>query len=111
RLPTADQTKLLAATRSTKPSPFVFIVAANESEAAVLASATKVDGVVVKPATRKQAKSLLERCGQLRLPRRILLDDSATMRGIVRKILTASRFQLEISEAPEGFDALKQIRS
>jgi DNA-binding NarL/FixJ family response regulator len=33
------------------------------------------------------------------------------MRGIVRKILTASRFQLEISEAQEGFDALKQIRS
>jgi CheY-like chemotaxis protein len=33
------------------------------------------------------------------------------MRGIVRKILTASRFQLEISEAEEGFDALKQVRS
>jgi CheY-like chemotaxis protein len=111
QLPAADRAKLLATARSTKPSPFVFLVAVND-EAAAISSETKVDGVVVKPATRDQAKSLLDRCGQLRLPRRILLvDDSATMRGIVRKILTASRFQLEISEAEEGFDALRQVRS
>jgi CheY-like chemotaxis protein len=112
RLAAAERSKLLATTRSTKPAPFVFLIAANENEVAALSSETKADGIVVRPTTRKQAKSLLERCGQLRLPRRILLvDDSATMRGIVRKILTSSRFQLEISEAQEGFDALKQIRS
>jgi CheY-like chemotaxis protein len=111
RLAAAERAKLLATTRSTKPSPFVFLIAANETEVAALSS-EKVGGVVVRPAMRKQAKSLLERCGKLRLPRRILLvDDSATMRAIVRKILTSSRFQLEVSEAEEGFGALKQIRS
>jgi CheY-like chemotaxis protein len=112
RIAAADRAKLLATSRSTKPPPFVFLIAANENEVAVLATETQVDGVVVKPKTREEAKSLLERCGRLRLPRRILLvDDSATMRTIVRKILVASRFQLEVSEAEEGFDALKQIRS
>jgi CheY-like chemotaxis protein len=38
-----------------------------------------------------------------------VVDDSATTRRIVRKILSASRFRLEIAEAPEGIDALKQI--
>jgi len=112
RIAAAERTKLLATARSTKPPPFVFLVAASDDEVAALASETKVDGVVRKPATPNEAKGLLDRCGQLRLPRRILLvDDSATMRGIVRKILTASRFQLEVSEAEEGFDALKQVRS
>jgi DNA-binding NtrC family response regulator len=112
RIAAAERAKLLATARSIKPSPFVFLMAANENELAALSTETKVDGVVVKPSTREEAKALLERCGQLRLPRRILLvDDSATMRGIVRKILIASRFQLEVSEAEEGFDALKQVRS
>ena len=31
------------------------------------------------------------------------------MRSIVRKILVASRFRLEIAEAQEGIEALKQI--
>jgi CheY-like chemotaxis protein len=112
RIAAAERTKLLSTARSTKPSPFVFLVVASDDEAAALASETKADGVVRKPGTPNEAKALLDRCGQLRLPRRILLvDDSATMRGIVRKILTASRFQLEVSEAEEGFDALKQVRS
>jgi DNA-binding NarL/FixJ family response regulator len=69
RLPAADRAKLLATARSTKPAPFVFLVAADDDEAPALSSETKVDGVVVKPATRDEAKSLLERCGELRLPR------------------------------------------
>ena len=35
----------------------------------------------------------------------------STMRSIVRKILVASRFRLDIAEAQEGVDALKQIAS
>ena len=68
------------------------------------------DGVVVKPANLDQAKKLVERCVRLRLPNRVLVvDDSLTMRSIVRKILVASRFRLELAEAQEGVDALKQI--
>jgi len=68
------------------------------------------DGVVVKPEKQNQAKSLIERCARLRLPNRVLVvDDSLTMRSIVRKILVQSRFQLEIFEAQEGVEAIKQI--
>jgi len=55
---------------------------------------------------------VIERCIRVRLPSRVLVvDDSATMRGIVRKLLSASRFRLEIAEAPEGIEALKQCSS
>jgi DNA-binding NarL/FixJ family response regulator len=112
RIAGADRAVLLTAIRSMKPPPFVFLFVADKAEAGALASEPKVDGIVVKPTTREEAKVLLDRCGLLRLPRRVLLvDDSATMRSIVRKILTASRFRLEISEAEEGVDALKQVRS
>ena len=41
----------------------------------------------------------------------LVVDDSPTMRSIVRKILAASRFRLDIAEAQEGIEALKQIAS
>jgi CheY-like chemotaxis protein len=45
------------------------------------------------------------------LPTRVLIvDDSGTMRSIVRKILSASRFALDIHEAAEGIAALNQLR-
>ena len=69
-----------------------------------------VDGVVTKPTSLEQAKAVIERCIRVRLPKRVLVvDDSATMRSIVRKLLSASRFRLEIAEAQEGIEALKQI--
>jgi DNA-binding response OmpR family regulator len=53
---------------------------------------------------------LIERSIRLRLTSRALIvDDSPTMRSIVRKLLAATRFPLEISEADEGFAALKQV--
>ncbi len=47
---------------------------------------------------------------RVRLPSNVLIvDDSPTMRSIVRKTLAGTRFPLQISEAGEGFDALKQV--
>ena len=47
-----------------------------------------------------------------KFPTRVLIvDDSGTMRSIVRKILSASRFALDMQEAAEGFAALEQLRS
>jgi CheY-like chemotaxis protein len=111
RIEAADRGTLLGVIRALKPPPFVFFLVTESSEAAALTEA-KVDGIIAKPTAREEAKRLLERCGVLRLPRRVLVvDDSATMRSIVRKILTGSRFQLEVSDAEEGVDALKQIRT
>lgn len=65
RIAAAERAKLLATTRSTKPSPFVFLIAANENEVAALCSETQVDGIVVRPATRKQSRcsSVAVNCG------------------------------------------------
>jgi CheY-like chemotaxis protein len=40
-----------------------------------------------------------------------VVDDSATIRGIVRKILSASKFPLQIFESDEGIKALQQLRT
>ena len=49
---------------------------------------------------------------RLLLPNRVLVvDDSLTMRGIVRKILVASRFRLDYPRRRKGIDALRKIAS
>ena len=66
------------------------------------------------PANRRgstRRRQLIERSIRVRLPSRVLVvDDSATMRSIVRKLLAGTRFPLDVSEADEGFAALKLVR-
>jgi CheY-like chemotaxis protein len=109
-VPPADRDAFIAAARSARRKPFVILVAAGAGEFKDGAAAG--DGIVAKPARIEQAKVMVERCIRLRLRSRVLVvDDSATMRSIVRKLLTGTRFPLDIAEAPEGIDALKQIAS
>jgi len=71
-----------------------------------------VDGVVPVPGSVTEAADLLGRCARLCMVSRILVvDDSPTMRGIVRRILEASRFRFEIEEAGDGMDALRRIQT
>ena len=71
-----------------------------------------VDGVLAKPANADDARKLVELCARTKIPTRVLIvDDSGTMRSIVRKILSASRFALDVHEASEGIAALEQIGS
>jgi CheY-like chemotaxis protein len=110
-IPAAERANFIAHAASMAQKPFVFIVASSLDEAQTVAGGG-ADGVVVKPADVNQARSLVERCARLRLPNRVLVvDDSLTMRSIVRKILVASRFRLDLSEAQEGVDALRKIAS
>ncbi len=68
------------------------------------------DAVVRRPKSTEEACKLIEQYVRMRTPKRILIvDDSTTMRSIVRKILSASRYALEVSEADEGIAALKSI--
>jgi CheY-like chemotaxis protein len=103
----ADLSSFMAAARSARRPPFVILVASAAWDASAGVTA---DGVVAKPARIEQAKVLIDRCIRLRLPSRVLVvDDSATQRRIVRKLLTGIRFPLEISEAEEGIGALKRL--
>ncbi len=73
-------------------------------------SAFEADGLAGKPSRPEEAKRLLDRSIRVRLPSRVLIvDDSSTMRTIVRKTLAATRFPLEVSEADEGLAALKLV--
>jgi CheY-like chemotaxis protein len=103
-LPAAEKTSIGKAARASRYSPFIIAVGPD-------GDGVDVDGSVSMPATADEAHSVLDRCIRTRIPARVLVvDDSATMRGIVRKILSASKFPLEIAEADEGVEALKELK-
>jgi len=107
----ADLTSFIAAARSAQPRPFVILIAADTLQASSFKAGGVVpDGVVVKPDSVEKAKVIIDRCIRLRMPTRVLIvDDSAPLRGIVRKVLAATRFALDIEESENGMAALKQL--
>jgi DNA-binding response OmpR family regulator len=103
-LPAAEKASICTAARLAKGRPFVIAVG-KESDGA------GVDGSIGRPATADEAQSIVDCCIRTRVPAQVLVvDDSATMRSIVRKILSASKFPVEIAEAEEGIKALQQLR-
>lgn len=104
-LATTDRDAAIRAARAIRPAPYIAIAAP--------AGTPRIDGVDAtfpKPASIGEARLLLERCIRARLPKRVLIiDDSKTMREIVRKILSASRYTLDVMEAEEGIAALNKL--
>jgi CheY-like chemotaxis protein len=106
-LPDSDKAAVIKAARAAKPAPLVFVSAAKGSS-----RYDGVDAMLPKPKNADDARKLAEICVRTKIPTRVLIvDDSGTMRSIVRKILSASRFALDIHEAAEGIAALNQLRS
>ncbi len=71
----------------------------------------QTEALADKPLGPDEAIRLLAELARVRLPCRVLVvDDSATMRGIVRKILAATRFPLEVTEADQGGQAIELAR-
>jgi CheY-like chemotaxis protein len=69
-------------------------------------------GELAKPGDVEAACALINRFLKMRLPTRVMVvDDSATTRAVVRKILGVSRFTLTIAEATDGSAALEQIKT
>jgi two-component system chemotaxis response regulator CheY len=98
---------VIEAARAAKPAPLVLVSAPKNT-----ARVTGADGMLGKPANVEEARKLVEICIRAKFPTRVLIvDDSGTMRRIVRKILAASHFALDVHEAAEGMAALKQLRS
>jgi CheY-like chemotaxis protein len=103
-LPAAEKAGICKAARVATQRPFVIAVG-NEN------GGGEVDASVGKPTTADEAHSLVNRCIRTRVPAQVLVvDDSATMRSIVRKILSASKFPVQIEEADEGTKALQRLR-
>jgi CheY-like chemotaxis protein len=104
--PPAEMVQIVAAARTAPARPFTVLLAAPNGDAQPFVT----DALAAKPDGLEQARRLIERSIRVRLPSRALVvDDSPTMRSIVRKLLTATRFPLEVSEADEGFAALKRV--
>jgi CheY-like chemotaxis protein len=105
-LPSEEITQIAHSLRKAEKPAFSIHLATG---AAAVAFAT--DAVAGRPTRPEDTQWLLERSIRARLPSRVLVvDDSATMRSIVRKALMATRFPFHISEAGEGFTALNMVR-
>jgi CheY-like chemotaxis protein len=102
-----DRTAICQAARAASSRPVIVVSAAADSDALGL----DADSVVTAPSSVAEAGQLMDRMVRARLPSRVLIvDDSGTMRSIVRKILQASKFPLQTAEAAEGRTALQQLR-
>jgi DNA-binding response OmpR family regulator len=103
-LPAAEKASICQAARAVNNRPFVIAIGRASDGA-------NVDASMEKPGNADEARSIVARCVSTRVPARIMVvDDSATMRSIVRKTLLASKFPLEIAEADEGVKALQELR-
>lgn len=106
-LPEPEKAAVMAFTRALKPLPVIF-----HCDVRGDARTEGGTGVLSKPTTPEDARKLVDICTRTKIPTRILIvDDSSTMRSIVRKILTASRFAMDLHEAAAGLDALEQLRT
>ena len=102
-----DKAAVIKTARSLKPGPLIFMSAPRGT-----ARVDAIDGLLARPANIDEARKRVETCVRAKLPTRVLIvDDSGTMRSIVRKILSASRFALNVQEASEGIAALEQLRA
>jgi DNA-binding response OmpR family regulator len=103
----ADKASVIKAARAKQPTPLVFVSAPRGSS-----RPADIDGTLTKPADSIDARKAVETCIRAKMPTPVLIaDESDSMRGIVRKILAASRFELDIHEAEDSSAALGQLRN
>ncbi|HET7680557.1 MAG TPA: response regulator [Xanthobacteraceae bacterium] len=101
----AEKAAICKAARVARESPFVIAIGKN------IGVGVDIDGSVRKPTTAADAEKIVDSCIRSQLPTRVLIvDDSSTMRGIVRKILSASKFPLEVADTDDGLRALLELR-
>jgi CheY-like chemotaxis protein len=106
-LPDADKISVIEISRALAKPPFIILLVGVGGT--IIKGA---DAVVAKPRNSDEAQNLVQRCMRVRVASRVLIvDDSSTMRSIVRKILTASNFPLDIVEVNEGTAALEMVRN
>lgn len=97
----------VAAARATRNPPFTVRLSGRRR----VAEPFETDATADKPGRPEEARRLVNCSMRVRLPSWVLVvDNSATMRSIVRKLLANVRFPLQVCEASEGFAAIKMVR-
>ncbi len=100
-LPPEELGASLSALQTATVKPFSILMAT-----AATAADLPTNGLAGRPSRLEESLWLLERTSRLRPPSRVLVvDDSPTMRSIVRQALAATRFAFHVTEAEEGFAA------
>lgn len=95
-----------------KESTIIVLIGAPGAEASSDGADAVVDTVLEKPVDIFKAHAVIECCVRARRPNRVLVvDDSPTVRAIVRKMMRVSRFTLQTEETDEGSTALALVRS
>jgi CheY-like chemotaxis protein len=106
-LPEAEIARVISTLPRAGKPPFSILLGSATTAGKVFGT----DGLAGKPSRAEAARALVDRSVRVRVPSRALVvDDSATMRSIVRKALAATRFQFHVTEAGEGLAALKLVR-
>ena len=106
-LPEDQKAVVMKAASQARPPPLTI-----ESASAENSRAVGTDASMPKPSSAADARKLVDACVRAKIPNRVLIvDNSSTMRSIVRKILTASRFTLDVHEVSEGTAAIDQLRT
>jgi CheY-like chemotaxis protein len=106
-LPAADIAQVVSTLRAAVKAPFSILL----GSAATAGKVFETDGLAAKPLRPDEAQVLVDRSMRVRVPSRALVvDDSSTMRSIVKKALAATRFEFHVTEASEGVAALKLVR-
>jgi DNA-binding response OmpR family regulator len=102
----ADKASVIQAARAKRPAPLIFA-----STQPGGARPDETDGVLAVPANGDDACRLVEICVRAKMPTQVLVAaDSETLRGAVREILTAHRFNLSVHEASDSSDVLDRMR-
>ena len=87
-LPHDEKTVVIKAASQARPQPLTVESASDDNP-----RAEGTDAAIPKPSSADDARRLVDACVRAKIPNRVLIvDDSGTMRSIVRKILAASRF-------------------
>jgi CheY-like chemotaxis protein len=112
RMPKAERQKLIDAAQAAGGRPLTVLIGAAELKTReVLTDGLEVNGVLAKPIEQAELQALIGNCVRARLPSRVLIvDDSSTMRSVIRKVLQASRFRLEAEEVAEGQAAIERAK-
>jgi CheY-like chemotaxis protein len=101
--------EFLTAIRAAPSRPLAILIApATMKTREVFTDGLEVDGALAKPIDLQETRDLISNCIRARLPQRVLIvDDSSTVRSVVRKVLLASRCKLTAEEAADGATAIE----
>ncbi|MGL4438224.1 MAG: response regulator [Bosea sp. (in: a-proteobacteria)] len=112
-LPTMSGTEVISEARRENIKPFLILTSAIVlPEWGMLATELHAYEFMKKPCMAEDFRTLLTNFARMRMPTRILIADAGDhTRAIVRKVVSASRFSLDVQETDNGGHALKLARN